>query len=46
VNIPLFAALDRGWRILADCFQPEEAGLRRDLMEKYWPATVPGHATH
>ena len=44
VNIPLFAALDQGWKILADCFQPEEAGLRRDLMEKYWPLKAQDHA--
>jgi V/A-type H+-transporting ATPase subunit B len=46
VNIPLFAALDRGWKILADCFQPAEAGLRRDLMEKYWPAKAHDHVAH
>ncbi|MHB8055795.1 MAG: V-type ATP synthase subunit B [Candidatus Aminicenantales bacterium] len=37
VNIPLEAALDKGWRILADCFEPQETGLRTDLLEKYWP---------
>ena len=28
VNIPLEQALDRGWQILAECFTPEETGLR------------------
>ncbi len=37
VNIPLEAALDKGWQILADCFQPEETGLRSELISKYWP---------
>ena len=38
VNIPLEAALDKGWRILADCFEPQETGLRTNLLDKYWPA--------
>ncbi|MCX6565196.1 MAG: V-type ATP synthase subunit B [Candidatus Aminicenantes bacterium] len=37
VNIPLEAALDKGWRILAECFEPQETGLRTDLLKKYWP---------
>ena len=37
VNIPLEAALDKGWGILADCFEPRETGLRTDLLERYWP---------
>jgi len=37
VNIPLEAALDKGWQILANCFQPEETGLRSELISKYWP---------
>ncbi len=41
VNLPLEAALDRGWRILAECFQPEEVGLRSALIEKFWPETRP-----
>jgi V/A-type H+/Na+-transporting ATPase subunit B len=38
VNIPLEGALDRGWKILADCFTKEETGLRSELLEKFWPA--------
>ncbi len=37
VNIPLEEALDEGWRILAECFEPSETGLRSDLIEDYWP---------
>lgn len=37
VNIPLEQALDRGWDILASCFQPEETGLRTELIKKFWP---------
>jgi len=37
VNIPLERALDLGWEILAECFSPEETGLRTDLLEKFWP---------
>ena len=38
VNIPLEDALNRGWRIMADCFTPEETGIKKSLIEKYWPA--------
>ncbi|MDR2376486.1 MAG: V-type ATP synthase subunit B [Treponema sp.] len=37
VNIPLERALDLGWEILADCFSPEETGLRTELISKFWP---------
>jgi V/A-type H+-transporting ATPase subunit B len=37
VNIPLEEALDKGWDILADCFTPEETGLRTELIRKFWP---------
>ena len=37
VNIPLEEALDEGWRILAECFEPSETGLRSDLIAQYWP---------
>jgi V/A-type H+/Na+-transporting ATPase subunit B len=35
VNIPLEAALDKGWEILGGCFAPEETGLKTELIEKY-----------
>jgi len=37
VNIELEEALDKGWEILADCFAPEETGLRTELIERFWP---------
>ncbi len=37
VNIPLEKALDEGWAILAECFEPNETGLRTDLIATYWP---------
>ena len=37
VNMSLEAALDAGWAILAECFRPEETGLRTDLIAKFWP---------
>ncbi len=37
VNLPLEGALDRGWRILADCFEPSEVGLRSALTDRFWP---------
>ena len=40
VNRPLDAALDMGWRILADCFQPQEVGMKKSIVDKYWPAKV------
>jgi len=40
VNIPLEGALDKGWRILADCFEPQETGLRSELIQKYWPEKI------
>jgi V/A-type H+/Na+-transporting ATPase subunit B len=40
VNIPLEQALDRGWQILAQCFTPEETGLRTELIRQFWPQTT------
>ena len=37
VNIPLEEALDRGWQSLAECFTPDETGLRSDLIKEFWP---------
>jgi V/A-type H+-transporting ATPase subunit B len=37
VNIPLEKALDLGWEILSNCFNPEETGLRTELINKFWP---------
>ncbi len=37
VNISLEDALDRGWRILAECFKPEETRMRTELIKEFWP---------
>jgi V/A-type H+/Na+-transporting ATPase subunit B len=39
VNIPLEKALSRGWEILKECFAPEEIGIKKSLIEQYWPKT-------
>jgi V/A-type H+-transporting ATPase subunit B len=44
VNIPLEQALDLGWRILADCFEPMETGIHSRLIEKFWPKQKDGAA--
>ncbi len=37
VNIPLEEALDRGWNILADCFEPQETGIASKVTDQFWP---------
>ncbi|MFC1781513.1 V-type ATP synthase subunit B [Planctomycetota bacterium] len=37
LNIQLFDALDKCWEILAECFEPEETGIRSAIIEKHWP---------
>ncbi|MFW6214873.1 MAG: V-type ATP synthase subunit B [Alkalispirochaetaceae bacterium] len=37
VNISLEDALDLGWKILADCFEPSETGLKSELIDRFWP---------
>ncbi|MFH1245790.1 MAG: V-type ATP synthase subunit B [Candidatus Omnitrophota bacterium] len=36
LNIPLEKALDLGWQILQECFTPEETGIKKSMIEKYW----------
>ncbi len=36
VNIPLEEALNLGWAIMKTCFSPEETGIRKTIVEKYW----------
>jgi len=36
VNISLEEALNLGWKILADCFNPEETGMKSELINKFW----------
>lgn len=37
VNISLENALDLGWKILSDCFLPEEIGIKTDIVKEFWP---------
>ena len=37
VNISLEDALDLGWEILAECFEPNETGLQTNLIRERWP---------
>ena len=37
VNISLEDALDLGWKILSQCFEKNETGLKSELIEQYWP---------
>ena len=41
VNIPLEQALDLGWEILADCFEPNETGLKTSLLRRTGPSGTP-----
>jgi V/A-type H+-transporting ATPase subunit B len=36
VNCPLIEALDKGWKILAECFEPQEVGIKQALVDKYF----------
>lgn len=37
VNISLEEALNLGWKTLAECFEPQEVGIKQSLIDKYWP---------
>ncbi len=37
VDVTLEKALDNGWKTMAECFEPEEVGIKKALLEKYWP---------
>ncbi|MGK5594875.1 MAG: V-type ATP synthase subunit B [Parachlamydiaceae bacterium] len=37
VNYTLEQALDLGWETLAECFEPNEVGIKQSMIEKYWP---------
>jgi len=40
VNIPLEEALDLGWKILSDIFDPAETGIKQSLVDEYWPKST------
>ncbi len=37
VDITLNEALDLGWKTMAECFDPQEVGIKREIIDKYWP---------
>jgi len=37
MNIQLEDALDLGWKILADCFDRTETGIKTELLNEFWP---------
>jgi V/A-type H+-transporting ATPase subunit B len=37
VDLPLDEALDLGWRTMAECFEPQEVGIRKVDLDKHWP---------
>ncbi len=38
VNLTLEEALDLGWKTLHECFKAEETGIKKALIDKYWPS--------
>lgn len=38
VNISLEGALDLGWKILSDCFDKDETGIKSELISEFWPS--------
>lgn len=43
VNLPLEEALDLGWKTLAECFQSDQVGIKKAIVEKYWPKNIKPH---
>ena len=41
VNLPLESALDLGWLTLAECFELEEIGIKKQISDQYWPREIP-----
>jgi V/A-type H+-transporting ATPase subunit B len=37
VSMPLERALDAGWQMLAECFEPQELLIKQALVDKYYP---------
>lgn len=40
VNMTLEDSLDLGWQMLAECFDSHEVGLKKALVDKFWPETA------
>jgi V/A-type H+-transporting ATPase subunit B len=37
VDLGLNDALDLGWTTMAECFGPEDVGIKQEFIDKYWP---------
>lgn len=37
VNVDVLDALDNGWKIMHECFESHEVGIKESLIDKYWP---------
>jgi len=42
VNLPLEKALDLGWMTLAECFELQEVGVKKQISDKFWPCETGG----
>lgn len=40
VNMSLEEALNMGWATLAECFKPDQVGIKQTLIAKYWPTHI------
>ncbi len=38
VDVPLNEALDNGWKTMAECFEPQEVGIQKNILDEFWPA--------
>jgi V/A-type H+-transporting ATPase subunit B len=43
VSLPLERALDLGWQMLAQCFEPHELLIKQALVDKYFPRASAAH---
>jgi len=41
VNLRLEEALDLGWQTLAECFELQEVGIKKQIADKYWSKELP-----
>jgi V/A-type H+-transporting ATPase subunit B len=39
IRLPIASALDVLWQLLAKHFLPEETGIKKSLIDRYWPAS-------
>ncbi len=45
VDMGLNDALDLGWKTMAECFSEHEVGIKKSLLDKYWPKAGAGGET-